>query len=93
MVLRVEVRVEGVRAGRIFAHLCAGLVGRHLLVELHLEGRMVEILGLKGNVGNDVAVVDDSDDGGHSALQVHRKVLVSYSWTAEGVNLVHVLIL
>ena len=53
----------------------------------------MEVLGLQGNVRDDVSVVDDSDDGGHSALQVHGEVLVAHSGTAEGVNFLHVQVL
>lgn len=54
---------------------------------------MVEVLGLQGDVGHDVAVVDHSYYGGHSALEVHREVLVSHSRTPEGMNFLNSLVL
>lgn len=57
-----EVGVEGVGARGIFAVLGADLEGGHLLVVLDLEGRVVEVLGLQGDVRHDVSVVDHSDD-------------------------------
>lgn len=88
-----EIGVEGVGAGRVLAVLGADLEGGHLLVVLDLEGRMVEVLGLQGDVGHDVSVVDHSDYGGHSALEILGEVLIADSGAAEGVNFVHVLVL
>lgn len=87
-----EVGVEGVGAGRVLAVLGADFEGGHLFVVLDLEGRVVEVLGLQGDVRHDVSVVDHSDYGWNSALEIHGEILVSDSGTAEGVNFVHVLV-
>jgi hypothetical protein len=68
MIINSEIGIKSIWALWVFAIFIAYFVFSHLFVEKYFIGRVMEALALKWDMGNDISVVNDSDNTFYSAF-------------------------
>lgn len=92
MVLNAEVRIVGVRAGRVFSAFRAYLIWSHALVIKDFEGWVGKVLRLQWDMRHDISVVHYSYNFRQSRLDILCQLLISKAWTSESMQLAYQLV-